>query len=159
MINPPQNQTFLQKYRIFVTGRLLWTRLNTRKMNRIIGKIGLGLMGLIFVSLALFPSCRKEGETVARIMVVDTAGDPFSNAMVRLYPSPTIDEHGAIVIDDTSFTEVDGYAVFDFSDSYNLGQAGVFVLDIEVRSGDTLYGEGIIKIEQEETSEETVIIQ
>lgn len=159
MINPPQNQTFLQKYRIFVTGRLLWTRLNTRKMNRIIGKIGLGLMGLIFVSLALFPSCRKEGETVARIMVVDTAGDPFPNAMVRLYPSPTIDEHGAIVIDDTSFTEVDGYAVFDFSDSYNLGQAGVFVLDIEVRSGDTLYGEGIIKIEQEETSEETVIIQ
>lgn len=154
-----ENQTFLQKYRIFVTGLALKAGINTREMNKIIGRIGLGFIGLMFVSLALFPSCRKEGETVARIMVVDTAGDPFPNAMVRLYPSPTIDEHGAIIIDDTSFTEVDGYAVFDFSDSYNLGQAGVFVLDIEVRSGDTLYGEGIIKIEQEETSEETVIIQ
>jgi hypothetical protein len=127
-------------------------------MNRIIGKAGLVLLAVGFLSLGMF-SCRKEGETVAKIMIVDTAGLPFPGAMVRLYPTPTIDEHGAITIDDTMWTEVDGYATFDFSENYNLGQAGVFVLDIEVRSGDTLYGEGIIKIEQEETSEETVIIQ
>jgi len=124
-----------------------------------IGKIGLGLVGLMFISLALFPSCRKEGDTIAKVMVVDTSGAPFPGAMVRLYPSPTIDEHGAIIIDDTMYTAVDGYATFNFSDSYNLGQAGVFVLDIEVRSGDTLTGVGIIKVEQEETTEETVIIQ
>lgn len=128
------------------------------EMNRILGKTGLFLMAVGFLSIATF-SCRKEGETVAKVTVVDTSGAPFTGAMVRLYPSPTIDEHGAIIIDDTMFTEIDGIATFDFSENYNLGQAGVFVLDIEVRSGDTLYGEGIIKIEQEETSEETVIIQ
>lgn len=128
-------------------------------MNKIIGKAGLVALAGIFVSLAMFSSCRKKGETVAKVMVVDTAGDPFAGAMVRLYPSPTIDEHGAIVIDDTMWTDGTGYATFDFSENYNLGQAGVFVLDIEVRSGDTLYGEGIIKVEQEETSEEKVILQ
>lgn len=127
-------------------------------MNRIIGKAGLLLLAAGFLSLTFF-SCRKEGDTVAKIKVVDTSGAPFANAMVRLYPSPTIDEHGAIAVDDTAWSEIDGYATFDFSDHYNLGQAGVFVLDIEVRSGDSLFGSGIIDIEQEVTSEETVVIQ
>ena len=126
-------------------------------MNNIIGKAGLLLMGAAFIALTA-GSCRKEGETVAKIEVVDTGGVALSGAMVRLYPEPTIDEHGAIVIDDTVFTGVDGVASFDFSDNYNLGQAGVAVLNIEVRRGDTLYGEGIIKIEQEVTSEETVVV-
>ncbi len=127
-------------------------------MNKIIGKAGLVLMAGAFIALTA-GSCRKEGETVAKITVVDTGGVVFPDAMVRLYPSPTIEEHGAIIIDDTIWTGVDGIASFDFSDNYNLGQAGVAVLDIEVRSGDTLYGEGIIKIEQEVTSQETVVIQ
>ncbi|NOQ70958.1 MAG: hypothetical protein GQ574_03090 [Crocinitomix sp.] len=127
-------------------------------MNKLIGKAGLVLMGAAFIALTA-GSCRKEGETVAKITVVDTGGVVFPGAMVRLYPSPTIEEHGAIVIDDTAWTEIDGIAAFDFSDHFNLGQAGVAVLDIEVRSGDTLYGEGIIKIEQEQTSEEKVVIQ
>ncbi|MDG1914127.1 MAG: hypothetical protein P8I55_06010 [Crocinitomix sp.] len=127
-------------------------------MNKIIGKAGLLLMGAAFIALTA-GSCRKEGETVAKITVVDTGGVVLPGAMVRLYPSPTIAEHGAIVIDDTVFTGIDGVASFDFSDNYNLGQAGVAVLDIEVRLGDTLYGEGIIKIEQEVTSEEKVVAQ
>jgi len=127
-------------------------------MNRIIGKAGLLVLAAGFLSLGVF-SCRKEGDTVAKIKVVDTAGNEFPNAMVRLYPSPTIDEHGAIAVDDTAWTDGTGYATFDFSDHYNLGQAGVFVLDIEVRSGDSLAGFGIIDIEQEVTSEETVVIQ
>lgn len=127
-------------------------------MNKIIGKAGLLLMGAAFIALTA-GSCRKEGETVAKITVLDTGGIAFSGAMVRLYPSPTIEEHGAIVIDDTVWTGIDGVASFDFSDHFNLGQAGVAVLDIEIRSGDTLYGEGIVKIEQEVTSLETVILQ
>jgi hypothetical protein len=99
------------------------------KMNKIIGKAGLLLLGAGFIALTA-GSCRKEGETVAKITVVDTGGVVFPNAMVRLYPSPTIP-----------------------------GQAGVAVLDIEVRSGDTLYAQGIIKIEQEQTTNETVVIQ
>lgn len=127
-------------------------------MNNLLARTGVFFLlgGLISLSII---SCRKESPTVARVRVVDTSGAAFPNAMVRLYPTPTISQHGAIIIDDTLYTDVDGYAIFDYTDMYNLGQAGFAVLDIEVRSGDTLYGEGIIKVKDEETSEEQVIIQ
>lgn len=127
-------------------------------MNKLFAKAGIFFLlgGLISISLL---SCRKESPTIARVYVVDTSGAPFPNAMVRLYPTPTIMEHGAITIDDTLFTDASGLVIFDYTERFNLGQAGFAVLDIEVRSGDTLYGEGIIKIEEEKTNEETVIIQ
>jgi len=106
-------------------------------------------------------SCRKESPTLARILVVDENGMAFPNAKVHLYPTPTIPPpHGAIVIDDILYTDAEGYVIFDYSDNYNLGQAGFAVLNIEVMSDDELlYGEGIIKIEEEKLNEETVIIQ
>ncbi len=128
-------------------------------MNKILVKSGLILGTLLVVMTVFVSSCRKEAPTVVEITVIDTGGVTVSNAMVRLYPTPTTEAPGLITVDDTSFTNAAGVATFDFSDSYNLGQAGVFVLDIEVRKEDTLYGEGIIKVEQEETSVETVIVQ
>lgn len=128
-------------------------------MNKIYAKVGVIAMVVTFIGLSTFTSCRKEQPTVAKIRVVDTSGAVFPNAMVRLFPTPTIQEHGAILIDDTLWTDADGYSIFDYTDMFNLGQAGFTVLDIEVRSGDTLYGEGIIKIVEETISEETVIIQ
>ncbi len=127
-------------------------------MNKKITKGALLVMTFGFISLASF-SCRKEGDTVAKILVIDTSGAPVAGAMVRLYPEPTIDEHGAIIIDDTMYTDGLGYATFNYSENYNLGQAGVFVLNIEVNSGDTIFGEGIIKVEQEVMTEETVLAQ
>jgi hypothetical protein len=130
----------------------------TRKMNKLFAKLGLALvMGVIFT--ASLNSCRKEAPTVAKIRIIDTSGTALPEVRVRLYATPTIDEHGALVIDDTLFTDIEGFATFDYTDMFNLGQAGFAVLDIEANSGDTLYGEGIIKIEQEETSEETVVVQ
>ena len=127
-------------------------------MNKLFAKIGLALItGLVLV--ASLNSCRKEAPTVAKIKVVDTSGTAIPDARVRLYATPTIDVHGALVIDDTLFTDIEGFATFDYTDMYNLGQAGFAVLDIEANSGDTIYGEGIIKIETEETSEETVVVQ
>lgn len=127
-------------------------------MNKLIAKTGVIFLLGGLLSISLF-SCRKESPTVARVQVVDTSGAPFSGAMVRLYPTPTVSPHNAITIDDTLYTDLDGYAIFDYTDMYNLGQAGFAVLDIEVKSGDTLYGEGIIKVEAEQTSEEKIIIQ
>ncbi len=126
-------------------------------MNKLVAKAGIIVMFITFLSIGLF-SCRKESPTIAVITVVDTSGTVFPNAMVRLYPTPTINPHPGITIDDTLYTDASGKASFDYSDRYNLGQAGFAVLDIEVRSGDTLYGTGIIKVEAEETSEETVIM-
>jgi hypothetical protein len=128
-------------------------------MNKKYAKLGIFAMVAAFVGLTTFSSCRKEADTLAKIKVVDTSGAAFPNAMVRLYPTPTILDHNAIVIDDTMYTDADGWTIFDYTDKFNLGQAGFTVLDIEVRSGDSLYGEGIIKIVEEEINEETVIIQ
>ena len=126
-------------------------------MNKIIAKTGILILLVSILSIGML-SCRKEAPTVAVITVVDTSGTVFAGAMVRLYPTPTIAPHPGITIDDTLITDVNGKATFDYTDKFNLGQAGFAVLDIEVRSGDTLYGTGIIKIEAEETSEETVVI-
>lgn len=127
-------------------------------MNTIIAKTGIIALFLGILTFGAF-SCRKESPTVAEITVVDTSGATMPNVMVRLYPTPSINPHPGIVIDDTMFTDNYGKAVFDYTEQYNLGQAGFAVLDIEVRQGDTLYGEGIIKIEAEETSYETVVLQ
>lgn len=119
----------------------------------------MAVMLVAILGLATLQSCRKEQPTVAKIRVLDTSGTEFPDAMVRLYPTPTVIEHGAILIDDTMWTDIDGFATFDYTEMFNLGQAGFAVLDIEVRSGDTLYGEGIIKIIEESVTEETVVLQ
>lgn len=127
-------------------------------MDKFFARLGVAAIAVLFMATS-FVSCRKEGNTLARVTVVDTSGTPFAGAMVRLYPTPTVTSHGAIIIDDTLYSGVDGMCTFDYTDKYNLGQAGFAVLDIECRAGDTLYGEGIIKIEDEQTSEATVVLQ
>jgi fibrillarin-like rRNA methylase len=59
---------------------------------------------------------------------------------------------------DTAYTNLAGVADFNFNDVYQLGQAGVAVLDINA-SLNNKSGKGIVKIEQETTSTETVFIQ
>lgn len=128
-------------------------------MNKLFAKLGIVTMIIGIVAISSFTSCKKEKDTIARIQVVDTSGAPFPGAMVRLYPTPSVIQHNAIIIDDTLFTDADGWCIFDYTDKFNLGQAGFTVLDIECRSGDSLYGQGIIKIVEEEVNEETVILQ
>ena len=109
-------------------------------------------------------SCRKEKPTLAVITVTDTSGAVVVDAMVRLYPVPTINPHPSIIIDDTLFTDFEGKCTFDYSEEFNLGQAGFAVLDIEVTlvkttdGEDSLRGAGIIKIEPELTNEADVIV-
>ena len=121
-------------------------------------KTGIFVMLVAILTVGMMTSCRKESPTVAVITVIDTSGAVFYGAMVRLYPTPTINPHPGITIDDTLYSDIDGKVTFDYTDRFNLGQAGFAVLDIEIRSGDTLYGTGIIKIEAEKTSKETVIL-
>jgi hypothetical protein len=64
----------------------------------------------------------------------------------------------ASVFFDTTSSNAVGEAIFNFDDEYQLGQAGVAVLNIDVQKG-TASGSGIIKIEPEAISEETVFVQ
>lgn len=124
---------------------------------------GLKYVGLVFIAFSLAMvgfSCRKKGDTYAKIKVIDTAGQPVNNCMVILKGEPTCQncEQYVIIRNDTQYTDVSGVATFNYTDVYQLGQAGFTVLNILARK-DSMIGEGIIKIVEEKTSEETVQLQ
>lgn len=113
----------------------------------------------LLMSLTLsFGACRKKEDTVARITVRDTANILVPNARVILFGQSTTDPIQPVVLRDTAFTNSSGVATFLFNDVYQLGQAGVAVLNISVSKGN-LKGQGIIKIEEEVENTATVFIQ
>jgi hypothetical protein len=114
----------------------------------------LAILGVGFSSTG----CRKKKDTIAIIYVRDAANQLVSGAEVVLYGQSTTTQPSNVVLYDTTTTNTSGEARFNFNDVYQLGQAGVAVLNIEA-SASGLSGEGIIKIEQETTSEETVFVQ
>ena len=99
-----------------------------------------------------FTSCYKKKDTIVNINVFH-ANDmaPWEGAEVRLFYGVSAD---SARIDKTSTTGGGGTATFNFNELYKSGQAGFAILDIYVQG--VLVG--IIKIEEEKTSEETVII-
>ncbi|XOV67125.1 MAG: hypothetical protein ACFHU9_16010 [Fluviicola sp.] len=112
---------------------------------------------LVFASLFIgttFTSCYKQKATVAVVKVVDTNNQPIDNARVIIYGTGT---QGDIVVNDTLFTKADGEAVFNLDYIYKPGQAGVAVLDVEVRKNG-VETQGIIKVEQEQTTKEIIIL-
>jgi hypothetical protein len=115
---------------------------------------------LIVCSLFAINSCKKDKQTIATITVVNSDGVVVPGASVRLYavPSETPPPPNAIRFDTTQVTNGTGKVSFDFSEFYKKGQAGFAVLDIAASKG-VEAGEGIIKIEEEKTTEETVVIE
>lgn len=107
-----------------------------------------------------FSSCEKEKETIATITIKSNNGDIIPGCQVRLYAigSPDVPQISEIRFDTTAFTNGSGKVSFNFSEYYKAGQAGFAVLDIEASKG-SLYGTGIIKIEEEETNEELVTVE
>lgn len=112
---------------------------------------------MVFVAVS---GCKKDQQTIATITVVNADGETVPGASVRLYAvsSQTPPPPNEPRFDTTQVTNGTGKVSFDFSDYYEEGQAGFAVLDIEASKG-SLEGEGIIKIEEMKTSEETVVIE
>ena len=113
---------------------------------------------LAVFGLVSLTGCRKKKDTIAIVYVRDAANDLVPGAQVVLYGQSTINQPANVVLYDTSYTNAAGEARFNFNDVYQLGQAGVAVLNIEATK-DLLEGQSIIKIEEETTSEKTVFIQ
>jgi len=110
------------------------------------------------LGVAISSGCRKKADTIAIIYVRDVANQLVSGAQVVLYGQSTTNQPANVVLYDTTTSNTSGIAKFNFNDVYQLGQAGVAVLNIEATfAGAT--GQGIIKVEQEVTSTETVFIQ
>ncbi len=108
----------------------------------------------IFLLTLLITSCRTKGDTTAIISVRGIGNQTVSNAEVRVYGTGT---QGTVVLNKTATTNTAGEAQFNFNDVFQLGQAGVAVVDIEVKK-DGEISHGIMKIEQETTNKETVYI-
>ncbi len=106
-----------------------------------------------------FVSCKKDVETIATVIVKNESGDVIPGATVRLFGSGSAQEDnpGEIRFDTTGITNGTGKVSFNFSEFYKQGQAGFVVLDIIAEKG-LLAGEGIIKVEEESTTEESIVI-
>jgi hypothetical protein len=120
------------------------------------------MMGGIFAGLMVIAisGCKKDQQTIATITVVNADGEAVPGASVRLsaVSSQTPPPPQDVRFDTTQVTNGTGKVSFDFTDYYEEGQAGFAVLDIEASKG-SLEGEGIIKIEEMKTNEETVVIE
>jgi hypothetical protein len=116
----------------------------------------LGFFALLSVVTVI--GCRKKEDTIAKIYVRDASNQAVAGARVVIYGQSTINQPANVNLYDTTITNSAGEAIFNFNDVYQLGQAGVAVLNIDVQK-DALTGQGIIKVEQEVTSEETVFVQ
>jgi len=101
--------------------------------------------------------CRRKKDTIAKVYVVDQHNQPVSGATVSLIPDPTIQQHNQVVENKVSSTNRSGEAIFIYNDVFRLGQAGVAVMKIQVDVNGSITT-GIIKIDQETTSEETIVI-
>ena len=104
------------------------------------------LIALAATSLVSLSACRKKMDTVAHIYVKDETNASVSNAMVVLYGTNTQQTPQQVAVYDTAYTNVNGLATFNYNELYQLGQAGVAVLDIKAQKGNKV-GQGIIKIE------------
>jgi hypothetical protein len=111
------------------------------------------LLGVTFSS-----GCRKKKDTTAKITVRGENNALVIGATVRVYGESSTTPKKASVVDDTQSSDYKGEAFFSYNDIYQLGQAGVAVLNIEVTYGAKI-GTGIIKIESEVANEETVYIE
>jgi hypothetical protein len=116
------------------------------------------LNALVVALLApLLPACNKEKPTKVVIIVKTAEGATVADAYVRLFANPPLPLGDQTRLNKEGYTDGSGKATFDYSDFYEKGQSGFAVLDI-YSSKDTLVGEGIIKILEEETNEETVFL-
>ncbi|MCF8328926.1 MAG: hypothetical protein K9I37_01190 [Crocinitomicaceae bacterium] len=118
----------------------------------------LAFFGIVIMGLIVIGSCVKKEDTIAKIEVRDENNDVVEQAMVVLHGTSTCNCPSQVAVWDTAYTNAAGIATFNYNEIYQLGQAGVAVLDINAYKANR-FGQGIIKIEAEVTNEETVIIQ
>lgn len=116
------------------------------------------LLSIALVGLIIISSCVKKEDTIAEIEVRDENNDVVEQAMVVLYGTSTCNCPSQVAVYDTAYTNAAGIATFNYNEIYQLGQAGVAVLDINAYKANR-FGQGIIKVEAEMTNKETVIIQ
>ena len=125
------------------------------KLNRL---ITLSLLAIL--SLTMSVGCKKKVDTFAVVVVKNNANGLVAGANVLLKAEGTTTDPSSIntaIFPMSAVSDSEGKARFNFNKVYQLGQAGVAVLTIEVVAGSKT-GQGVIKVEQEQTTEEVVFV-
>jgi hypothetical protein len=115
--------------------------------------------GFLFTCL-LFTntSCHKKTDCIAQIHAVDTVGNPWSGANVQLYAivkTGTPPQQGTVVADvkANGTTDGDGKAKFTFK------LPAIYDIKATATVGSKTYvGTGIIKLEEGQTTDQTVTL-
>lgn len=117
------------------------------------------MKNILILSLCVIAlvSCGKKKDTIVEITVKNDVNQVVSGATVKLLTLPPYEANSTPVLEMEEISDVNGVVRFNFNDVYQLGQAGVAVLNIEVKKGD-LDGTGIIKVEQEQVSKKVVFV-
>lgn len=118
----------------------------------------------LVTATSVLSSCYKTEDTIAEIEVVTANNSPVAGAEVRLFGQATqvTSDVGNIVIDTVEFTGSNGVARFDFTENFQSGQSGLFILNVEITRefpDSTVFIEGIIRVEEEKTTRRTFRIQ
>jgi len=100
------------------------------------------ILSILLVTLVAisFYSCRKELDTTATVIVVNSAQEPVAGVSVRVYCPTSTCANGSLNedMDRVDVTNSSGKVKFNYTEDYKLGQAGFAVLDVEVtQSGST----------------------
>jgi len=114
---------------------------------------------MVAVLAVVLPACNKEKPTTVVITVKNANGSLAPGVAVRLFANPTVPLKPDLTrLLQEATTKSNGTVEFDYSGLFEQGQAGFAVLDI-LAEKDTMYAEGIIKILEEETNEQTLILE
>ena len=113
---------------------------------------------LLFSGMFMISGCNKKKDTIAKIYVRDATNQGVPGCQVVLYGVSTENKPANVNLFDTTQTNSSGEAIFNMNEVYKKGMAGVAILNIDARKNG-LIGQGIIKVEEEVTSEATVYIQ
>lgn len=118
------------------------------------------LLPSLFIALVgTFASCNKTKDSIAKITVVDSNEAGVANATVTVRPESSTGRPPEEWIWESKEKSTDavGVATFNFNAEFKEGQAGLVVLTIDIeKNGVKFESAGIIKVEEETTTEQTV---
>lgn len=119
------------------------------------------IVSALLILVATTTSCRKKADTLVKVIVIDAETNMnVAGASVILEATPSAGQppkEPSDLFPMESTSNSSGEAVFNLNEVYQLGQAGVAILDIVVTSASG-NGVGVVKVEQEESVSEIVFI-
>lgn len=119
------------------------------------------LGALLLVTSMSFVGCRKKADTIVKIYVRNIGNEAVAGAAVTLDAvpgdpdGPTFEKLDVFPFSATSNSA--GEAIFNLNELYELGQAGVAVLEIKASSSQGT-ATGVVKVLEETEVEETIYL-